>query len=110
LRGQNQLPKVIDGVKFKDGIEDAADMKSAADSLRHPISRVALFAFPVCRALPIPCLPTSIATALARPIASSTALTHLRPARSALRSKKVVSLCALSQLFKSAATALSLRA
>jgi putative transposase len=30
LRGQNQLPKVIDGVKFKDGIEDAADMKSAA--------------------------------------------------------------------------------
>jgi hypothetical protein len=24
------LPKVIDGVKFKDGIEDAADMKSAA--------------------------------------------------------------------------------
>jgi putative transposase len=30
LRGQNQLPKVIDRVKFKDGIEDAADMKSAA--------------------------------------------------------------------------------
>jgi putative transposase len=30
LRGQNQLPKVIDGVKFKDGIEDATDMKSAA--------------------------------------------------------------------------------
>jgi hypothetical protein len=30
LRGQNQLPKVIDGVKFKDGIEDTADMKSAA--------------------------------------------------------------------------------
>ena len=30
LRGQNQLPKVIDGVKFKDGIEEAADMKSAA--------------------------------------------------------------------------------
>ena len=30
LRGQNQLPKVIDGVKFKDGIEDAVDMKSAA--------------------------------------------------------------------------------
>ena len=26
LRGQNQLPKVIDGVKFKDGIEHAADM------------------------------------------------------------------------------------
>ena len=23
LRGQNQLPKVIDGVKFKDGIEEA---------------------------------------------------------------------------------------
>ena len=30
LRGQNQLPKVIDGVKFKDGIEVAAEMKSAA--------------------------------------------------------------------------------
>jgi hypothetical protein len=30
LRGQNQLPKLIDGVKFKDGIEEAADMKSAA--------------------------------------------------------------------------------
>ena len=30
LRGQNQLPKVIDGVKFKDGIEEAADTKSAA--------------------------------------------------------------------------------
>ena len=30
LRGQNQLPKVIDGVKFKDGIEEAADVKSAA--------------------------------------------------------------------------------
>jgi putative transposase len=30
LSGQNQLPKVIDGVKFKDGIEDAANMKSAA--------------------------------------------------------------------------------
>ena len=30
LRGQNQLPKVIDGVKFKDEIEKAADMKSAA--------------------------------------------------------------------------------
>ena len=30
LRGQKQLPKVIDGVKFKDGIEEAADMKSAA--------------------------------------------------------------------------------
>ena len=24
LRGQNELPKVIDGAKFKDGIEDAA--------------------------------------------------------------------------------------
>ena len=30
LRGQNQLPKVIDGVKFNDGIEDVADRKSAA--------------------------------------------------------------------------------
>jgi hypothetical protein len=30
LKGQNQLPKVINGVKFKDGIEDVAGMKSAA--------------------------------------------------------------------------------
>ena len=30
LRGQNLLPKVVDGVKFKDGMEDAANMKSAA--------------------------------------------------------------------------------
>jgi hypothetical protein len=30
LRGQNLLPKVVAGVKFKDGIEDAANMKSAA--------------------------------------------------------------------------------
>ena len=30
LRGQNQLPKVISGVKFKDGIEVASEIKSAA--------------------------------------------------------------------------------
>lgn len=30
LNGQNQLPKVINGVRFKDGIEDVADIKSAA--------------------------------------------------------------------------------
>src|SRR6202158_1687974 len=30
LRGQNQLPKVIDGVKFQDGIEVAPEAKSAA--------------------------------------------------------------------------------
>jgi hypothetical protein len=27
---QNQLPKVINGVKFKDGIEAVAEIKSAA--------------------------------------------------------------------------------
>ena len=30
LNGQNQLPKVINGVRFKDGIEIAAEIKSAA--------------------------------------------------------------------------------
>ena len=30
LKGQNQLPKVINGVKFKDGIEVASEIKSAA--------------------------------------------------------------------------------
>ena len=30
LKGQNQLPKVISGVKFKDGIEVASEIKSAA--------------------------------------------------------------------------------
>ena len=30
LNGQNQLPKVISGVKFKDGIEVASEIKSAA--------------------------------------------------------------------------------
>ena len=30
LQGQNQLPKVVDGVKFRDGIEIASDQKSAA--------------------------------------------------------------------------------
>jgi len=30
LQGQNQLPKVINGVEFKDGIEVVAEIKSAA--------------------------------------------------------------------------------
>jgi len=30
LQGQNQLPKVIQGVKFQDGIEVALEAKSAA--------------------------------------------------------------------------------
>ena len=30
LKGQNQLPKVVSGVKFKDGIEVASEIKSAA--------------------------------------------------------------------------------
>jgi putative transposase len=30
LKGQNQLPKVISGVRFKNGIEDVAEIKSAA--------------------------------------------------------------------------------
>ena len=30
LQGQNQLPKVINGVMFKDGIEVATEIKSAA--------------------------------------------------------------------------------
>ena len=30
LQGQNQLPKVINGVKFEDGSEAIAEIKSAA--------------------------------------------------------------------------------
>ena len=30
LKGQNHLPKVIGGAKFKNGIEDVAEMKPAA--------------------------------------------------------------------------------
>jgi hypothetical protein len=30
LRGQNQLPKVVNCIKFKDGIEAFAEIKSAA--------------------------------------------------------------------------------
>ena len=30
LKGQNQLPKVVNGIKFKDGIEAVAEIKSAA--------------------------------------------------------------------------------
>ena len=30
LKGQNQLPKVVNGIKFNDGIEAVAEIKSAA--------------------------------------------------------------------------------
>jgi len=30
LKGQNQLPKIVNGIKFKDGIEVASEIKSAA--------------------------------------------------------------------------------
>jgi hypothetical protein len=30
LKGQDQLPKVVSGIKFKDGIEAVAEIKSAA--------------------------------------------------------------------------------
>jgi hypothetical protein len=30
LQGQNQLPKVVSGVRFPNGIEDAAEIKPAA--------------------------------------------------------------------------------
>ena len=30
LQGQNQLPKVVNGIKFNDGIEAVAEIKSAA--------------------------------------------------------------------------------
>jgi putative transposase len=30
LKGQNRLPKVANGIKFKDGIEAVAEIKSAA--------------------------------------------------------------------------------
>jgi transposase-like protein len=30
LKGQNQLPKVVNGIKFKDGIETVTEIKSAA--------------------------------------------------------------------------------
>ena len=33
LKGQNQLPKVVNGIKFKDGIEAVAEIKSAANIL-----------------------------------------------------------------------------
>jgi len=35
LRGQNQLPKVIDGVKFKDGIEEAAELRDLVGGPGH---------------------------------------------------------------------------
>jgi hypothetical protein len=30
LKGQNQLPKVVNGINFKDGIETVAEIKPAA--------------------------------------------------------------------------------
>jgi hypothetical protein len=36
LQGQNQLPKVVYGIKFKDGIEAVAEIKSAAWSTPSP--------------------------------------------------------------------------
>ena len=41
LQGQNQLPKVVNGIKFKDGIETVAEIKPAAYLRRHRLSRVA---------------------------------------------------------------------
>jgi hypothetical protein len=37
LQGQNQLPKVVNGIKFKDGIEAVAEIKSAAWFTPSPI-------------------------------------------------------------------------
>jgi hypothetical protein len=37
LQGQNQLPKVIQGVKFQDGIEVAPEAKSAASTAQDPL-------------------------------------------------------------------------
>lgn len=42
LNGQNQLPKVIDGVRFRDGVEATGSMTQAPpDQPRHPNSRIA---------------------------------------------------------------------
>lgn len=41
LKGQNPLPKVVNGVKFKDRIEVVSEIKSTADSRRHPKSCIA---------------------------------------------------------------------
>ena len=43
LQGQNQLPKVIKGVKFRDGIEVAPEKNSPLDPRRHPNSGIAPF-------------------------------------------------------------------
>jgi hypothetical protein len=37
LKGQNQLLKVVNDIKFKDGIETPAEIKSAASSSPSPI-------------------------------------------------------------------------
>jgi Transposase, Mutator family len=41
LQGQNQLPKVVNGIQFKDGIEAVAEIKPPLDSRRHRLSRIA---------------------------------------------------------------------
>jgi hypothetical protein len=41
LQGQNQLPKVVSGVTFRDGIEIASRRNPPLDSRRHPKSRMA---------------------------------------------------------------------
>ena len=41
LKGQNQLPKVVNGIKFKDGIETVAEINLLLDLRRHRLSRVA---------------------------------------------------------------------
>ena len=46
LQGQNQLPKVIKGVKFRDGIEVAPETKSAASVRRHLKSTIAVAEVP----------------------------------------------------------------
>jgi len=73
-----------------------------------PVCRMSASSRSYCWVLPIPCLPTRMATALDRPIASSSAGIHRRPGRSALRSKKVLRPWALSQPFSSAAAPPSL--
>jgi putative transposase len=41
LKGQNQLPKVVNGIKFKDGIELSPKSNPPLDSRRHRLSRIA---------------------------------------------------------------------
>jgi putative transposase len=43
LQGQNQLPKVVQGITLRDGIEVASHESPPLDSSRHPNSGIALF-------------------------------------------------------------------